>query len=211
MPHFLHMRQAVLCSHGDLFWGQHFNKLNFALYTFTYYCFSHEQLNIFEPNKISDPATTFTASQRLAELDPATTFTASQRLAELDPATTFTASQRLAELDPATTFTASQRLAELDPATTFTASQRLAELDPATTFTASQRLAELDPATTFTASQRLETQQQPSQPARDWVPGYLCLQRRLSQLSEGIESIINRIFPFCQSISALSSNCAYSI
>ena len=30
---------------------------------------------------------------------------------------------------------------------------------------------------------------------------YLCLQRRLSQLSEGIE-IINRILPYCQSISA---------
>ena len=29
------------------------------------------------------------------------------------------------------------------------------------------------------------------------MPGYLCLQRRLSQLSEGIE-IINRILPYCQ-------------
>ena len=34
------------------------------------------------------------------------------------------------------------------------------------------------------------------------MSGFLCLQRRLSQLSEGIE-IINRILPFCQSISAL--------
>ena len=41
------------------------------------------------------------------------------------------------------------------------------------------------------------------------MSGYLCLQRRLSQLSEGIE-IINRILPCCQSISVLSSNCAYS-
>ena len=41
------------------------------------------------------------------------------------------------------------------------------------------------------------------------MSGYLCLQRRLSQLSEGIE-IINRILPYCQSISVLSSNCAYS-
>ena len=32
------------------------------------------------------------------------------------------------------------------------------------------------------------------------MSGYLCLQRRLSQLSEGIE-IINRILPYCQSIS----------
>ena len=39
------------------------------------------------------------------------------------------------------------------------------------------------------------------------MSGYLCLQRRLSQLSEGIE-IINRILPYCQSISALSSNLA---
>ena len=31
------------------------------------------------------------------------------------------------------------------------------------------------------------------------MSGYLCLQRRLSQLSEGIE-IINRILPYCQSI-----------
>ena len=37
------------------------------------------------------------------------------------------------------------------------------------------------------------------------MSGYLCLQRRLSQLSEGIE-IINRILSYCQSISALSSN-----
>ena len=29
------------------------------------------------------------------------------------------------------------------------------------------------------------------------MSGYLCLQRRLSQLSEGIE-IINRILPYCQ-------------
>ena len=42
------------------------------------------------------------------------------------------------------------------------------------------------------------------------MSGYLCLQRRLSQLSEGIE-IINRILPCCQSISVLSSNCAYSL
>ena len=34
------------------------------------------------------------------------------------------------------------------------------------------------------------------------MSGYLCLQRRLSQLSEGIE-IINRILPFCQSISTV--------
>ena len=40
------------------------------------------------------------------------------------------------------------------------------------------------------------------------MSGYLLLRRRLSQLSEGIE-IINRILPYCQSISALSSNCAY--
>ena len=33
---------------------------------------------------------------------------------------------------------------------------------------------------------------------------YLCLQRRLSQLSEGIE-IINRILPYCQSISAVAN------
>ena len=31
------------------------------------------------------------------------------------------------------------------------------------------------------------------------MSGYLCLQRRLSQLSEGIE-IINRILPYCQPI-----------
>ena len=44
-----------------------------------------------------------------------------------------------------------------------------------------------------------------------WVLGplLLYLQRRLSQVSEGIE-IINSILPCCQSISALSSNCAYS-
>ena len=35
------------------------------------------------------------------------------------------------------------------------------------------------------------------------MSGYLCLQRRLSQLSEGIE-IINRILPCCQSISVLT-------
>ena len=40
-----------------------------------------------------------------------------------------------------------------------------------------------------------------------WIP--VPLQRRLSQLSEGIE-IINRILPYSQSISALSSNCVYS-
>ena len=37
------------------------------------------------------------------------------------------------------------------------------------------------------------------------MSGYLCLQRRLSLLSEGIE-IINRILPYCQSISALSNS-----
>ena len=41
------------------------------------------------------------------------------------------------------------------------------------------------------------------------MSGYLCLLRRLSQFSEGIE-IINRILPYCQSISVLSSNCASS-
>ena len=36
------------------------------------------------------------------------------------------------------------------------------------------------------------------------MSGYLCLQGRLSQLSEGIE-IINRILPYCQSISVVAT------